>query len=68
MQTTFWEGQDSFLFFIFNFRILLLRFGLQINATNYFTYQRRPTFRLPSVMFRGTPCTFSKLIRHDDFN
>ena len=39
---------------IINPRILLLKLGLQINAANYFKYQRRPSSRLATVMFRGT--------------
>ena len=39
-----------------NFGILFLKLGWRIDATNYFYDQRRPSFRLATVIFRGTPC------------
>ena len=39
-----------------NSKILLLKCDLQINAVNYLKHQRRPSSRLATVMFRGTPC------------
>ena len=43
------------VFFTINPRMLLLIFGLQINAVNYFKDQRQPLNRLSTLMFRGTP-------------
>ena len=42
-------------FMIINFLILLLKLGLRINAANYFKDQKRPSIRLSTVMFLGTP-------------
>ena len=39
-----------------NSNILLLKCDLQINAVNYLKHQRRPSIRLATVKFRGTPC------------
>ena len=39
-----------------NFGILFLKLGWRIDATSYFYDQRRPLFRLATVMFRVTPC------------
>ena len=40
--------------------ILLLKFGLRINAVNYFNDQRWSSSRLVTVMFHETPCTLNK--------
>ena len=45
-------------FVIINFRIVLQKLSFRINAVYYLKDQRRPSFRLATVMFRGTPCTY----------
>ena len=57
-QTTFWKCQNQGYFVICISRILLLKLGWQINVANYIKKQRRHSSRLPTVMFRGTPCTY----------
>ena len=53
-QTTFWKCQDK------GYDVIILKFGLRINAVYYFKDQRRPLNRLAvTVMFRGTPCITS---------
>ena len=44
------------VFVIINSNMLLLKLGLRINEANYFNNQRRPSIRLATVMFCGTPC------------
>jgi len=41
------------VFVTINSRILPLKFGLRINAVNYFKDERRPQIRLATVMFGG---------------
>ena len=49
-------------FVTINSRILLLKFGLRINAVKYFKDQRRHSCRHGTVMFRRTlSCSISKI-------
>ena len=43
-------------------RIIHVKVDRRLNVTNKFKYQRRLSSRLSIVMFRGTPCTNTKIM------
>ena len=43
-------------------RIIHVKVDRRLNVTNKFKYQRRLSSRLAIVMFRGTPCTNTKIM------
>ena len=63
LQTTFSKGY----FMIINFRILLLKLGLRINAASYFNDQRRPLFVLLLSCFVGHSVFMFKVLINTSF-